>query len=482
MFDVAAVRKQFPILARRVARDGGTTATPGRAAGIFHRSARGHPLTYLDHGASTHAPRDVLEAVQEFCSTRYANIHRGNHTLSQEASEDFEAAGETLGRFVGADPATQPVILGQNTTHVLDIAAHLVAARRGKTLTTMAEHHSNDLPHRRRGKTVRADVDEEGRILLEDVERKLRKNRIKLLAVTGASNVTGLMPPIHKLARLAHDHDALILVDAAQLYAHAPIEVKPAEHAEHIDMIAAAGHKAYAPFGSAFLAAPKELIDEAPPYVPGGGTVRWVTEDDVLFTKGPDRHMGGTPNIVGAIAFAAATRWLSGIGMENVRSHEEELVELGLKRFKELADDHGVRLLGPTDATCVKEKVGVFAFVTPSLQHDKLSIELDRRYGIATRNGCFCAQPLLNRLLKLGAKPEWTRAVSRGEDVEIPGATRATFGIYNREEDVEMLARAIGEVVSGKAGDSLVKLAKSGKAMAANPGGKKHAATAREVS
>ncbi len=445
-FDAARVRAAFPILQRRI-----TTADGKR-----------RPLVYLDHGASTHAPQPVLDEVTSFCSSTYANVHRGNHTLSQEASHAFEDACATMARFVGADPETQPVVLGQNTTHVLDVAAHLVDGKRGKTLTTLSEHHSNDLPHRRRGKTLHAEVDEEGRILLEDVQRVLERKRIKLLAVTGASNVTGLMPDVHKLARMAHDNGALILVDAAQLLAHAPIDAKPMDHPEHLDLIAGAGHKAYAPFGSAFLAAPRELIDEAPPYMPGGGTVRWVTADDVMFTKGPDRHMGGTPNITGAIAFAAALRWLDSIGMEDVREHEVELVEHGLKRFAELREDHGVELLGPHDTGAASDKVGVFAFTTPGHAHAEMSVLLDKHFGIATRNGCFCAQPLLNRLLKLGATPAWTKAVSKGEPVEIPGATRATVGIYNTLAEVDALGDALDAILRGdlpKAAEPKVKAA-----------------------
>lgn len=425
-FDLARVRADFPILRRRIATADGRTV----------------PLCFMDHGASTHAPQPVLDEVMEFCGSHYANVHRGNHTLSREASDRFEDAVETLGRFVGADPVTQPILLAGNTTQALDLAAHLMVGMPGQTMTTLAEHHSNDLPHRRRGAVLHAGVDENGRLDLDDVAAKLQANKVKLLTVTGASNVTGLMPPIHKLARMAHDAGARILLDAAQLYAHAPIDAKAADHPEHIDFIAAAGHKSYAPFGSAMLAAPRELLDQAPPYMPGGGTVKWVTRDAVLFTSGVDRHQGGTPNIVGAVAFAAATRYLAAIGMEHVRDHELELVRRGLKRFAEL-ESSGVELLGPRGPGCAKEKVGVFAFLIPGHGHADVSIALDARWGIATRNGCFCAHPLLHRLLKLGDVPKWTEAVSRGLDIELPGATRATFGIYNSEAEVDLLGLAL---------------------------------------
>jgi selenocysteine lyase/cysteine desulfurase len=431
-FDVRRVRRQFPILRRRIRTEDG----------------RKRPLTYLDHGASTHAPQPVLDAVTDLLSSGYANVHRAQHTLSQEASEAFDQAAATLAGFIGADLATQPVCLTGNTTQALDLAAHLLAEEPGATVVSQAEHHSNDLPHRRRGPVLRAPVDDAGRLLLDGVEELLQDNTVKLLAVTGASNVTGLMPPVHKLARLAHDAGARILVDAAQLYAHAPIDVKPEGHAEHLDLVAAAGHKAYAPLGSAFLAAPSDLVDAAPPHVTGGGTVEWVTEVGVRHKTGPERHHGGTPNIAGAIAFAAATRWLDGIGMDRVREHELDLVRHGLRLFRDLADDHGVRLLGPSGDRDAARKLGVFSFTVPGVRHAEASRLLDARWGIATRNGCFCAQPLLNQLLGLGVEPAWTKDPAI-DPAEVPGAVRASLGIYNTEADLDLLAGALADLARG---------------------------------
>jgi selenocysteine lyase/cysteine desulfurase len=429
-FDTKAIRRQFPILERR----------------IRTLDGQDRPLVYLDHGASTHAPTPVIDAVDRMLKQQYANIHRGNHTLSVEASELFDHATESFARFLGARSDDQVIVLGQNTTMALDIAAHVMGAKKGVTLTSAGEHHSNDLPHRRRGKVLHAEVDDQGRLLLDDVQRKLDKNPVKLLAITGASNVTGHMPDVHKLARMAHDANAKILVDAAQLYAHAPIDVKAPDHPEHLDFVAAAGHKSYAPLGSAFLLGPRDLLDDAEPYMPGGGTVDWVTDDSVLFAKSPDRHMGGTPNIVGAIAFAAATAFLQDVGMTNVRQHEEELLAHGLKRFREL-EDHGVQLLGPKKAS---EKVGVFTFLVPDVRHELVSAILNHEHGIATRNGCFCAHPLLHRLLGLGDTTKWRDALKRGETIDLPGATRGTLGIYNTKEEVDRLCDAVGLIAQGK--------------------------------
>ena len=420
-FDAVGIRAQFPILARKVRTLDGAD----------------RPIVYLDHGASTHAPGAVIDSVTRVLGESYANIHRGNHRLSLESSELFDGALRTFMEFVGADPQTHCAVVGQNTTMALDLAAHLVAGRPGATLSTFMEHHSNLLPHRRRGEVLHAEVDAEGRVDLDDVAAKLDQGNVRLLAVSGASNVTGHTPPIHRLARMAHDRGALILVDGAQLLAHRPIDVKPAGHPEHIDLLAAAGHKAYAPLGSAFLVASRELMDAAPPYMPGGGTVEWVGDDDATYTTSPDRHMGGTPNIVGAIGFAAALRWLDGIGMEAVQRHEQALTRRALKRFAEL-EDAGVWLLGPRKAS---DKVGVFSFVVPGVRHELVSAILDHEHAIATRNGCFCAQPLLHRLLRIEDARGLRESVAKG--APMPGASRATLGIYNTEEELDILAQAV---------------------------------------
>jgi cysteine desulfurase/selenocysteine lyase len=409
------------------------------------------PLRFMDHGASTHASQPVLDAVMDLHTKRYANIHRGNHTLSLESSDLFDGATKTFAKFIGANAETGCFVMGGNTTDSLSLAAHAVKNQPGATLTTMMEHHSNDLPHRGQGDVLHAEVDADGRVLLDDMEEKLQTNRIRLVAVSGCSNVTGYFPPIHKMARLAHDNGAKILIDAAQLYAHAPIDVKPDDHPEHIDMLAAAGHKAYAPFGSSFLYASQDMLDSIPPYRPGGGTVTWVTSDGAGFTKSPDRHMGGTPNITGVVAFAAATKWLSSIGMDNVQDHELKLTTHGLKRFKELHDDHGIALLGPKKAN---EKAGVFSFLVPGVHHSMVSHALSREHGIATRNGCFCAQPLLHRLLGIDDLTEWIAKMDVGDTSDIPGATRATIGIYQTPEDVDALANAVAAIAQGKFDDT----------------------------
>lgn len=409
------------------------------------------PLIYMDHGASTHAPQPVLDKYHQFLSGYYANVHRGHHHLSQVSTELFDHVSEIIFQFIGGNPSQNCILFTQNTTQALDMAAHMVSHLDGTTLTTLMEHHSNDLPHRKRGPVLHVDVHaEDGSLDYQDLAQQLKKHRIRLVAVTGCSNVTGYFPDIHRIARMAHEAGALILVDAAQLIAHDKIDVKPNDHPEHIDLLAAAGHKAYAPMGSGFLFGPRDLFDAAEPYLPGGGTVRFVTGTDVLFAASPDRHQGGTPNIAGAIAVGAALNYLSEIGMETVREHERELTVYAMDVLRAIP---GLTLYGPESAD---RKSGVLTFNLSNLEHDLVSVILNNEYAIATRNGCFCAHPLLTRLL--GLTEEETAGLRermlKGEETRVPGAVRATIGLYNTREEIDVLADALRKMADGKwAGD-----------------------------
>jgi selenocysteine lyase/cysteine desulfurase len=422
-----SIRQQFPITGEC----------------FVNASGRQMSITYLDHGASTHPPRAVLDIYRDFLEHYYANIHRGNHYLSQKASTLYDNVSEVIMDFVGADRGRSGVIFAANTTTVLDIAAHLMQSTEGATLVSNMEHHSNDLPHRRRGDVHRIGVLDDGTLDYEDLERKLREHTIKLVAVTGGSNVTGYLPDIHRIARLAHAHGARILIDAAQLIAHKQVVMQGTGDDDCIDFLAAAGHKAYAPFGAAFLVAPMSVIDAAEPYIPGGGTVKFVTETDLVWADGVDKHTGGTPNIAGVIALGAVLRWLSEIGLDWIRAHELELLEYAETRLRAIP---GVRMLGNVP---IERKLGVMSFNIDGLHHDSASTILNENYGVATRNGCFCAHPYLTRLLGCTDAEAVRRKVAAGEAADLPGAVRATIGIYNNQEDVDKLLSAVAELAAG---------------------------------
>jgi selenocysteine lyase/cysteine desulfurase len=428
--DTQAIRREFPI-----------TEVMIEAAG----NGGPRPLIYLDHAASTHPCRRVIAGYTDFLAHRYANIHRGLHRLSMISTELFDRVSEVISTYIGANPRSHCIVYTQNTTSALDLAAHVMAELPGITLSTEMEHHSNDLPHRQRGEVKHVRVSADGRLDLDHLDELLARHRVKLVAVTGASNVTGWMPDIHGIADRAHRAGARILVDGAQLLAHYPIQMRSPSEPGHLDFVAAAGHKAYAPFGAAFLAGPRDLLDAAPPYQPGGGTVACVTADRVYWLPSPDRHHGGTPNIPGVIAMASALEFLSEVGMPAIRAHELELLTYARER---LAAIDGLTLYGPP---AVDERLGVLSFNLTGVPHGVVSAVLNSEAGIATRNGRFCAHPYVHQLLGIEAA-EAEAIVERqlaGDRVELPGAVRASFGIYNTTEEVDRLAETLVQVRDG---------------------------------
>jgi selenocysteine lyase/cysteine desulfurase len=256
---------------------------------------------------------------------------------------------------------------------------------------------------------------------------------VKLVAVTGASNVTGYVPDIHRIARMAH-------AAGAQLLAHVRIDVRAEDDPGHLDFLAAAGHKAYAPFGSSFLYAPRRLCDAAPPYVHGGGTVAWVSESDAFYKPGPERHEGGTPNVAGAIALGASLCFLEQMGMEAIREHERALVEQAVEGLRRIP---GVTVLGHLDSA---RRIGVLAFDLDGVPHAEVAARLDREAAIAVRNGCFCAHGYLHRLLGLTDTPALRRRLEAGEEDGMPGAVRPSLGIYNTEAEVQALLHSVRRI------------------------------------
>jgi selenocysteine lyase/cysteine desulfurase/glyoxylase-like metal-dependent hydrolase (beta-lactamase superfamily II)/rhodanese-related sulfurtransferase len=403
-----SIREDFAIATRRLAVGG----------------AAERPLVYMDHAASTHPPETVLRSYVEFLEREYANVHRGSYALARQSTMRFEDAYKVCAEFIGGNLEDGCVVFTQNTTGALDLVAHLVSGRPGKVLVTDLEHHSNDLPYRRRNAVVRVHITPEGRLDMEDYARKLRSNDVKLVAVTGAANVTGWMPDIHTMARMAHEAGALIAVDGAQLLAHAPVDVLPADHPGHIDFFAAAGHKAYAPFGAGFLYGPRSVMDEAAAYIPGGGTAANVTPTGVEYLRAPDRHQGGTPNIPGVIAMASALRFLRSVGMERVREHEMALMRRAWEGMRAI---EGVTLYGPPD---IAERVGIIPFNIAGVS-DMLGAAIFGEEGaVAVRNGRFCAHVHADKLLR-------TQGGFTQEGDHAPGAIRASLGLYNTAAEVD---------------------------------------------
>jgi selenocysteine lyase/cysteine desulfurase len=315
----------------------------------------------LDNAATTPALVDVVETVNNFLPC-YASVHRGAGFKSRWSTLAFEEAREIVAKFVGASLRHDTVIFGLNATGAINkLSYRLCLPRDFVVISTILEHHSNDLPWRKRAQVVRVQATADGRLDEEDFDRQLAKyaGRIGLVAVTGASNVTGYLTPIHRLARKVHEAGAEILVDAAQLAPHRPIDMNPPDDPEHLDYVVLSAHKMYAPFGSGALIGPKGAFLCGDPEYCGGGTVQAVTTEHVDWADPPDREEAGTPNAVGAVAMAAAAKALMEIGMDKIAAHEERLVRYALTQLRKIK---GVRLYGETDPEKAHERVGVIPF------------------------------------------------------------------------------------------------------------------------
>ncbi|MFO7676754.1 MAG: aminotransferase class V-fold PLP-dependent enzyme [bacterium] len=394
----------------------------------------------LDSASSTPTFRPVLEKVDEFLRY-YSNVHRGEGYKSQFASWAFEEARGIVARFVGADPDHDTVIFTRNTTESINKLARIYPFHKDPVvLTTLMEHHSNDLPWRRRAEVVHAGLRPDGSLDLDDFRARLARcrGRLDLVAVTGASNVTGWVNDIHLLARLAHEVGAKIVVDAAQLGPHRPVAMKPAGDPEHLDFVAFSGHKLYAPYGVGALVGDRAALLAAEPDNVGGGTVDIVTTDSASWRDLPEREEAGTPDIVGAVALAAAIRLIESLGWPAIIAHEERLTRRLLER---LAAVPGLRIHGKTLAPDISDRLGVVAFNLGDLPHALVAAILSYEGGIGVRNGCFCAHPYV--LCLLGVSEGEAEAVRReiiGRDrSRVPGAVRASIGLQSDESDVDAL-------------------------------------------
>jgi selenocysteine lyase/cysteine desulfurase len=367
---------------------------------------------------------------------------------SRISTAAYDQAHEIIRRFVGADRNTNTVIFGKNTTEAINkLAFRFPLPRDSVVISTMMEHHSNDLPWRRRAEVVRAQVTSEGRLDEDDMDRLLAKygERIALVTVSGASNVTGFIQPIHRLARKAHAVGARILVDAAQLAPHRQIAVKPDNDPEHLDFVALSAHKMYAPFGTGALVGPREIFLQDAPEYQGGGTVEIVTLEDVRWAGLPDRDEAGSPNVVGAVAMAVAAQALTDARLESVERYESSLTAYALDGLRSLPE---ITIYGETDPRMDHDRVGVISFNLGSAHHALVTAVLGYEGGIGARSGCFCAQPYVACLLGLSEKERarWQRELMAGDKSRRPGMVRISFGAYNSFEEVDALVEMLRRI------------------------------------
>jgi selenocysteine lyase/cysteine desulfurase len=408
------------------------------------------PYINLDNAATTPPLKDVADAVTEFLPL-YSSVHRGSGFKSRLSTLVYDQAHEIIARFVGANAETNTVIFGKNTTEAINkLSYRLPLADDAVIISTIMEHHSNDLPWRNRARVLHVHATPDGRLDEEHFDRLLRDHagKIALVTVTAASNVTGFLQPVHRLARKAHEAGTRILVDAAQLAPHRQVDMKPDDDPEHLDFVALAGHKMYAPLGTGALVGPKEFFLASGPEYPGGGTVDVVTLDEVHWAGMPDRDEAGSPNVVGAMAMAKAAQVLMTVGMDVVAQHEAELTAYTLER---LASVPKVTIYGDTDPSRAASRVGVIPFNVEGLSHYLVAAILGYEGGIGVRSGCFCAHPYVVHLLHLpeDVRDGWKARVLAGDKSDMPGLVRASFGCYNTTEDIDRLIEMLEIIAAG---------------------------------
>lgn len=401
--DARRIREDFPILQRRV---------------------HGKPLIYLDNAATTQKPRAVIQALVDFYERHNANVHRGVHTLSEEATELVEQARRKTAAFINA-PKPETVIFTRNTTEAINLAAHGWGRKflksQDEVLLTEMEHHSNLVPWqmlaREKGARLRfIPVRADGTLDMEEAAR-LISPKVKLVAFTACSNALGTINPVEKLLALAKSVGAKTLVDGAQWVPHAPTDVR----AWDCDFLAFSGHKMLGPTGIGVLYGKEELLEAMDPFLGGGDMIGQVFLERFTCGALPRKFEAGTPDIADAAAFGAALDYLSGVGMKAVREHEKSLARRALELF---AAEPGVTVYGPRGA---ESRGGVVSFNIAGIGAHDIGTAFDLE-GVAVRAGHHCCQPLWSKL-------------------KAAGSARASFYIYNTEEDVEALGRALRKTV-----------------------------------
>jgi selenocysteine lyase/cysteine desulfurase len=405
----------------------------------------------FDNAASTPALACVRDTVDDFLRW-YSNVHRGTGYKSRLSSWAFEQSRDRVARFVGADPGDSVVLFCKNATEAINKLAHRFPFRDGDVVvTTVMEHHSNELPWRRVARVAHVGVRADGRVDEEELEATLRRHRgrVRLLAVSGASNVTGYINPVHAWARLAHEAGAQILVDAAQLAPHRPIAMRPDTDPEHLDYVAFSAHKMYAPFGIGVLVGSRRTFESGDPDTVGGGMVDIVSLENAYWADLPDREEAGTPDVVGVVALARAIRAFEELGWDAVVSHEAELTAIALER---LAAIPGIEVYGDSDPAGARARLGVVPFNVRGVSHALVGAVLSHEWAIGTRNGCFCAHPYVKEILHVS--PEEASAVEESilarDRSTVPGTVRASFGLYNTAGEIEVLAEALTAVSQGR--------------------------------
>lgn len=402
----------------------------------------------LDNAASTPPLVDVMRALEEFMPF-YSSVHRGSGFKSRLSTRAYDEAHEVVAELVGADTRRNTVVFLRNSTEAINKVSHCLPEG-SLVVTTVMEHHSNDLPWRDHHNVLYVRSTSDGRLDMDHLEEVLGENagNVSLVAVTGASNVTGFIQPIHSIARSAHSVGAKILVDCAQLAPHRRIDVLPDDDEAHLDFVVLSAHKMYAPFGTGALVGPTDFFLEREPDVSGGGTVKAVTLDGVHWQGMPHRGEAGSPNVPGAVAMAVAAKVLLEVGFDRIEEHESALACYAMARLKKV---EGITVYGNDSEADFHDRVGVIPFNLEGVNHFLLTAILGFEGGVGTRSGCFCAHPYVLHLLGLSPEQveDWKAGLIAGDDPDIPGMVRMSLGCYSNREDVDRLIEMLHRIADG---------------------------------
>jgi cysteine desulfurase / selenocysteine lyase len=401
----------------------------------------------FDNAASTPALREVLDTINDFMNW-YSSVHRGTGFKSRVATQAYDDARRITAEFVGANPIEHTVIFGKNTSEAINkLSYRFPLTKDDVVLVSLLEHHSNDLPWRAQAHVEHITADRFGRLDEDDFDRLLKQfaGRVKLVAISGASNVTGFLPDAHHIARKTHAAGAQIFVDCAQLAPHRTVNMLPLDDPEHFDYIAISSHKMYAPFGTGALIGRSDTFAQGEPEYRGGGTIEFVSVNSVHWAEPPDRDEAGSPNVVGAVALAAAIKAVKRIGMDTIAQHEAELTAYSLERLTKIPQ---LEIYGDLAPKATQQRLGVIPFNIKGMSHFLASAVLGNEYGIGVRNGCFCAHPYLIHLMGSDLANIEAEILSHNR-AAMPGLIRISFGMYNTEHEVDVLIEALKAIVSG---------------------------------
>ena len=403
----------------------------------------------FDNAASTPPFKAVQNAVNEFM-VYYSSVHRGTGYKSQLSTHAYEAARQAVLQFVGADPNYHTCIFGKNTTEAINKLAKRFpfTPQRNIVITSGMEHHSNDLPWRAAANVVHVRLTADGQLDEADFDHVLQRysDQIALVAISGASNVTGFINPIFRLAEKTHRIGAKIVVDCAQLAPHRKMDMLDVDNPAHLDYVTISAHKLYAPFGIGALVGLQETFASGEPEFTGGGTVDIVTLEDVVWAAPPDRDEAGSPNIIGAIALAAAIYQLERVSMLALADHEAQLTAYALERLQEIPE---LMVFGDSNPERSSERLGVIPFNLQGYSHFLVAAILGHEYGIGVRNGCFCAQPYIMHLLGLNQEEanEVRDQIQAGDRSDMPGLVRISFGLYNSTNEIDELIESLFHIL-----------------------------------